>query len=265
MSTIRIKGNLLIAACLLLAVSLPAQQTATIVYDNNNTEHIETSKNGKRYKLEFTEDKLTLLIIDGVTIPKEKWGEYNALVTELQEQLKRDRAQAEKDREQAAKDREQAKLDRIQADRHREQAAKEREQVKLDRIQAEKDRAQAVKDREQADKDRLQASKDRVQAEKDREQAKLDRIQAEKDRARAAEDRKLLEELTSDLVADKLIADSKDLHNVTLNKQEMIVNGVKQTEAVAAKYREKYSRFANGGMNYSVNGTRRQFSVTTVN
>lgn len=267
MKTSYFKSSLALAACLVLTVSLPAQKntSGTVVqynkHDDSGKDRMDIYKNGKRYLIEFTEDKLTSLTIDGVSIPQEKWGEYEAFITETREQMKRDRAQAAEDRKQAEKDREQAKLDRVQAEKDREQAMKDREHAKLDRVQSEKDRAQAVKDRAQADLDRAQAEKDRAQAGKDREQAQLDRIQAEKDRAQAAEDRKLLADLTNDLVNDKLIADTKDLRDFTLNSSGMTVNGQKQPENIVKKYREKYDRFAKRGMTYSSDGYHKQFST----
>ncbi|GGH61510.1 E3 ubiquitin-protein ligase DOA10 [Filimonas zeae] len=291
MKTSYLKNSLVLAACLVGTMYANAQQTKpeTLVQyttqADGNREQMHTVKNGKNYQLEFVNDQLTALTIDGVAIPKEKWGQYDAFIKEMREQLKRDREQAEKDRIQAAKDREQAgkdrvqaekdraqaKLDRAQADKDREQAVRDREQAQLNRVQAEKDRQQAVKDRQQADldrvqadKDRAQAEKDREQAEKDREQAQKDRVQAEKDRATAAQDRKLLENLTEELVSDKLITDSKALHEFILNNTGMSVNGEKQPERVAKKYQEKYSRFAKAGITYRVSGTTRQYSTSGV-
>lgn len=290
MKTTYCKSSLVLAACMLLATTLPAQQTQTgsgtvMQYTRNSTdakEQMMVNKNGKRWELEFKEEKLTALKIDGVAVPEEKWGEYSEFIKEMREQLKRDREQAEKDRIQAGldriqveKDRAQAKLDRVQAEKDRAQAVKDRERAGLDRIQAEKDRqqaekdrvqaekdrAQSVKDRQQADLDRVQAEKDRAQADKDREQAQLDRIQAEKDRAVAAEDRRILNQLTSDLVTDKLVEDAKALQEFTLNSSGMTVNGLKQPEGIAKKYQEKYSRFAKTGMTYRSNGTTRQYTT----
>lgn len=307
MKRICFKSSLVLAASL-FAASLHAQQkqttTGTVSMQhmqytiNNETgkELMSVHKDGRQWELEFVNDKLTALKIDGAEVPKEKWGEYETFIKEMREQLKRDREQAEKDRAQAAKDRVQAEkdreqarldriqaekdrvqagkdliqaekdraqanLDRIQAEKDRQQGMKDRERADLDRVQAEKDRQQGVKDRAQADLDRVQAEKDRAQADKDREQAKLDRIQAEKDRARAEEDRKILAALTSDLVSDKLVADAKELYELKLNKNEMLVNGLKQPENITKKYQEKYSRFANSGMTYRINGTSRQFST----
>jgi colicin import membrane protein len=269
------KSNILLATFLVLTVSLNAQQTTTSssnFYDQSNgrtgKSRITINDNDKTYHMEFTDDKLSFLSVDGVLVPQEKWGDYNKIVNNAREQIKKDREQARLDRIQAGKDREQARLDRLQADKDREQALKDRDRVRLDRLQADRDREQAMRDKQQADRDRIQADKDReqavrdrAQAEKDREQAGKDRIQAEKDRAQAAADRKLLADLTDDLVSDKLISSTSDLRLLTLTPTEMTVNGVKQPDAVYKKYQEKYDRFSRNSLTYVSDGNNRQINM----
>jgi hypothetical protein len=284
MRTNYFKSNILLATCLLvLTVSLNAQQTTTSPNnytsrssDNNGKSRITITDNDKTYHMEFIDDKLNFLSVDGILIPQEKWGDYKKFVDNAIAQMKKDREQARLDRIQAGKDREQAKLDRIQADKDKEQGARDRsqaerdrqqslrdkEQADRDRIQADKDREQAVRDRAQAEKDREQAIKDRAQAEKDREQAALDRVQAEKDRVQAAADRKLLADLTSDLVSDKLINSADDLRLLTLTPTEITVNGIKQPDAIHKKYQDKYTRFAKNSLMYSSNGKNRNMQMS---
>lgn len=296
MRTNYFKSNILLATFLVLTVSLKAQQTTSSsnnYYEQSNGKtgksRITINDNDKTYHMEFTDDKLSFLSVDGALVPQEKWGDYNKIVDNALEQMKKDRKQAKLDRIQADKDRDQARLDRLQADKDREQAMKDRDRAKLDRLQADKDKEQAIRDRDQArldhlqsdkdreqairdkqqadrdriqaDKDREQASKDRAQAEKDREQAGRDRIQAEKDRAQAAADRKLLADLTDDLVSDKLISNTSDLRLLTLTPTEMTVNGVKQPDAVYKKYQEKYNRFSRNSLTYVSDGNNRQINM----
>lgn len=199
MSTHYFKSNILLASFLVLTLSINAQQTSsqyTTSDQKNGKERVITDKGDKTYQLEFTDGKMTFFSVDGVSIPEEKWGDYKAIINEIQEQMKKDKEQARLDRIQAEKDREQAKLDRIQADKDRErgkldriQADKDREQSKLDRIQADKDKDRGRLDRIQAEKDREQGRLDRIEADKNREQADRDRLQAEKDRTQAESDR----------------------------------------------------------------------------
>jgi beta-lactamase regulating signal transducer with metallopeptidase domain len=197
-----------------------------------------------------------------------------------------DRQQAERDREQADRDRERANLDRQQAERDREQVMRDQErahrdalqaqrdrdharsyeastsrQAELDRAQAERDRLQAERDRKQADldrqqaeRDREQAIKDRAQAELDRAQAEKDRVQAEKDRVQAEKDRKeaqlLLSSIIEELVKDKLVKDKESLQGFRLSEDALVVNGVKQSQELHTKYKQKFIKHPGYGIYY---------------
>ena len=113
---------------------------------------------------------------------------------------------------------------------------------------------QLVKDRAQADRDRLQAEKDRAQAELDRQQAVKDRIQAEKDRNQAEEDRKMLLSMVEDMISDKLVKDKDALNTFRLTNDEFLVNGVKQSAELHAKYKAKYIKQSNSQINYGHSG-----------
>lgn len=245
--------------------------------NGNEVQRIETEVDGKEFKIKLVNDKIVSLYVDDEKIAPADYGKYETQIAKIRAQIKADRIQAEKDRRQAELDRQQAERDRGQAEKDRHQADLDRQQAERDRAQAERDRhradmergegerdkQQADKDRRQAELDRAQAEKDRHQADLDREQAGRDRIQAEKDRAQAEidrkhaeEDRKLMAQFIGDLVSDKIIPNDQSLHNLTLNDDEMTVNGRKQPDAVFNKYKEKYKRFAGGGFSYenSYNG-----------
>ena len=284
MKTINTMRNTLLAGLLMCTVSTYAQKktqptvygTHTDTNTKNRVETISTDKDGKSYEMTFVDGNMTSFSLDGTKIPAEQWGEYQKQIDEIKEQVKKDREQAEKDRVQAQKDREQAKLDRIQADKDRQQAVRDRKQAELDRqqslkdrarvdkdkaqadqdrLQADKDRQQAALDRIQADKDREQAEKDRQQADKDRAQAVLDRAQAEKDRAAAEQDRKLINDLVSDLVADKLISAKSEIHELVINEQGMTLNDQQQPAAVYQKYFSKYRDLIKTGIAYKAEGS----------
>lgn len=297
MRTNYFKSNILLATCLLvLTVSVNAQQTTSSSNNYSSQSDGRTGKsritindNDKTYHMEFVDDKLSFLSVDGILVPQEKWGDYKKIVDNAIAQMKKDREQARLDRIQAGKDREQARLDRMQADKDRErgrldrmQADKDKERAMRDRSQAERDRLQSIRDKEQADRDRIQADKDRdqaqldriqadkdreqaikdrAQAEKDREQAAIDRVQAAKDRAQAAADRKLLDEMIADLVSDKLISGASELRLLTLTPTEMTVNGIKQPDALHKKYQDRYTRFAKNSLTYSSNGRNRNIQM----
>lgn len=264
MKTINTMRHALIAGLLICTVSTYAQKKAPTVYGthtsvntNNNEETIQTDRDGKTYEITFADNKMTSLSIDGKSIPADKWSEHQAFINEIREQIKKDKIQADKDREQAAKDREQAKLDRAQAEKDREQAVRDRKQAELDRQQALKDRAHVEQDRKQAEldraqavKDRQQADRDRLQADKDRQQAVLHRAQAEKDRAAAEEDRKLIANLLSDLVEDKLVASKTEVHELVIDGQGLQLNGQQQSDDLYKKYLTKYHDYIKTGIAY---------------
>jgi len=196
------------------------------------------------------------------------------------QQATRDRIQADKDRQRAERDRAHAEKERLRADSNRAQAEKDRaqyekdrfqyeqdkKQFELDRQQAEKDRIRADEDRKRADEDRNQAEKDReqakldrIQADKDREQAALDRIQADKDRAQAAEDRKLMENVITDLISDKIVASKSEIREFTLDDTTLSVNGNKQSAELYQKYAAKYKAYSGRGFTYKADGAYKSF------
>lgn len=256
-----------------------SQSHETFYSDESIVNHIE---NGHRYTIRLEKKKIVQLSIDGKEVPPAEYSKYDAMVKKILEQVEKDRAQAEKDRAQAEKDRERAEMDRAQADKNRVQAEKDREQAEKDReeavkhreqaekdraqsqidrdraakdrVQAEKDREQAEKDRANAEKDRLQADKDRVRAEKDREQAEKDRAQAEIDRKKAEEDRKLVEAMLDEVVAEKLVENRDALKSLSLDDKELVVNDVKQSDAMHSRFKAKYLKPGQNRIRYS-NGT----------
>ncbi|RYY54899.1 MAG: hypothetical protein EOO09_12710 [Chitinophagaceae bacterium] len=290
---------ILLLLCSTNTVSAQKKTRSTYSYEMNGRDGetvIHTTEDNQDLRIRMKNEKILELVVDGNTIPESDYPKYEARIKKILEQLEKDRAQAEKDRAQAAKDRAQAEIDRKQAEKDRAGAEKDREQAMRDRQTAEKDRANAERDRDQADKDRAnagkhreeagkrkeeaalerqqaekdrdQAVKDREQAEKDREQAgkdraqaELDRKQADKDRAKAAEHRRIVNELTDELVSDKIVGSNDELLNFTLNKSEMTVNGVKQPDAVYQKFSSKYLKQLGNHIIFSKNGNSRNINI----
>jgi colicin import membrane protein len=245
--------------------------------------------NDKVCKAKLVNDKMTELFVDEKQIPAADWNKYSDIITAVREQIKenklqairnqqqavrnqeqavRNEEQAKRNEEQAVRNQEQEKKNAEQAIRNQEQAVRNEEQVKKNQEQAVRNEEQQQKNREQVARDTVQMARNREQAVRNEEQAKRNQEQivrnqeqaarneqqAKRNKEQAEENEKFMKDMTADLVSDKIVSSESDLHELIVNDHEMIVNGVKQPDAVYQRYSRKYSRFSEGNFTYSRDG-----------
>jgi len=228
--------------------------------DGKKVEEIQMHRDGKVYKAELVNDKMTELYVDGEKIPQADWAKHASAVTAIRVQLELNREQAKANAIQAKKNDEQSRLNDEQAKRNAEQAVRNDIQAKKNDEQQARNAEQAKRNQEQDRLNEVQAKHNAEQAIRNDEQAKrndeqngVNREQAKRNAEQAAANERFMKEFTEDLVSDKIIPDANSLKEFSLNKAEMVVNGVKQPDSVYKKYSEKYSKQSNG-FTYSRDG-----------
>jgi colicin import membrane protein len=278
MKTNYIKGSVLLAAALFIAMASKAQTSVqgntSNSYDitqNDQGKHVERMEmdaDNKTIKAELVDNKLTELYVNGEKIPPADWDKYSDVIATIREQIRLNKeqavrneaqaqlneVQAKKNEEQSVRNQEQVRLNEIQAKKNQEQAGRNQVQVQLNEVQAKKNEEQNVRNQAQAQLNEIQAKKNQEQDVKNQEQSRLNELQAKKNEEQAKANERLMKELTEDLVTDKIIPDNNSLRSFKLDSAGMTVNGIKQPDSVFKKYREILGKASRNGMDYSNGG-----------
>ncbi|GAB2959881.1 hypothetical protein GCM10027048_29120 [Hymenobacter coalescens] len=135
----------------------------------------------------------------------------------------------------------------------------EREKIEaaLERVREQRDELHEREAEQREEQNRL---RDEARAERDRLRAERDRERAERDRERAERTRRTEDAMISEMQKDGLIKD-RSVFQLTLTARDLVVNGQKQPEAVASKYRKMYEEGTgrtigeSGSVMLSVNGS----------
>lgn len=242
-------------------------------YDGKST--INATEDGKKFEIEMDGDKIVSLYVDGKKISENDYPKYEDSIKKIKERIEKERAKAEearaeagRHREEAEKHRQEAVVARNVAEKERALAETNRKEAEVHRKEAELHRQQAERTRELAKEQRLVAEKLREEAAQHRADAELHRREAEKQRAvaeihraEAEEQRKRFDAMIEELISDKLIQNREELRSLTFDNSELLINGVKQSDAVFKKYKEKYFQHASGKITFRNDGNSRTISL----
>lgn len=185
----------------------------------------------------------------------------NIEIEHAKKELDENREITKKDMEQAQIEMQETKIEMAQAKVEMEKA---QEEMKQDMVQAKKEMEQSQKQIMQAKKEMNQskmkqemkqakiemeqAQKQLIQSKKEMEQSKMQMEQSKKEMEQS---QIMQQKMIDDLIKEHIIKDKKELTSLTLNDQELIVNGVRQSDAMYKKFRAKYAREKNFSMMYN--------------
>lgn len=145
-----------------------------------------------------------------------------------------------------------ARLDRDLSEQEREKIEEALDQIREQRnelrersqelVDVQRSREEALREREEARREAEHARREEVNRTRDEARAERDRARAERDRARAERDarNRAVEEAMIDGMVQEGIIKDRSSFQLTLTSRDLMVNGQKQPDAVAAKYRKQY-------------------------
>ncbi len=185
----------------------------------------------------------------------------NIEIEHAKKELDENREITKKDMEQAQIEMQETKIEMAQAKVEMEKA---QEEMKQDMVQAKKEMEQSQKQIMQAKKEMNQskmkqemkqakiemeqAQKQMIQSKKEMEQSKMQMEQSKKEMEQS---QIMQQKMIDDLIKEHIIKDKKELTSLKLSDQELIVNGVRQSDAMYKKFRAKYAREKNFSMMYN--------------
>ncbi len=184
----------------------------------------------------------------------------NIEIERAKKELDENREITKKDMEQALIEMQESKIEMAQAKVEMEKA---QEEMKQDMVQSKKEMEQSQKQMMQAKKemDQSKMKQEMKQAKKEMEQAQKQMIQSKKEieqskmlmeqsKKEMEQSQIIQQKMIDDLIKEHIIKDKKELTSLTLNDQELIVNGVRQSDAMYKKFRAKYAKEKNFSMIY---------------
>ncbi|HEU4471876.1 MAG TPA: M56 family metallopeptidase [Flavisolibacter sp.] len=254
--------------------SLPRfSNITTRINDDGETRKSETEavdEQGKRYRFHTVNGEITELWVDGKPVPKESFGDYTALVRQIEQRRGQKAAEARK----AAEERRIAiREHQAQLGRERELMEKQRKELRANmlaqrqnqaKLEAERKQMQAQLARE--NNERRVAMQYKMREDQSRRTDSMRRQQRSLAQARAAQAREHtratggISAIISDLVRLGLV-ENADALAFTLNEKELIVNGVKQPSSIHLQMKERYIDHPSDFFKYNRAGNSIQVTV----
>ncbi len=224
-----------------------------------------TTINGKKYIITIKNNQVTELNIDDQKIPAEKIGEYKTITDQILKQMKIEMAKSEKamaeseiemaksEKAMAESEIEMAKSEKAMAESEIEMAKSEKamaeseiEMAKSEKAMAESEieMAKSEKAMAEAEKEMAKSAKAMEQAEKEMAKSEKAMAESEKEMAKSEkameQSRILQEKIIENFISENIIKNKKELYSYKLSADELIVNGIKQPEAIHKKFKDKY-------------------------
>jgi len=239
------KKSLLFGIIIMMAMVLGAQENeqqgagdlnimsmSTETWGGVTEMRLKFKKEGKLYEMKLRDSKITEMFIDEKKVQESEFSKYDAMVSELLKEF-------EERRKKAAIEREKARLQREEGRKQREQASQARRQAMMERTQQQREeRRTAQMERQRANRERGLFG--RKEANEARMRSNREREQAQQYREQAGAERRMMDKLIDDLQWEDIIDDKEDLKSLLLDKDELTVNGKKQSKSLQKKFKEKY-------------------------
>ncbi|HEV8083613.1 MAG TPA: M56 family metallopeptidase [Chitinophagaceae bacterium] len=177
---------------------------------------------------------------------------------EMEQDMEQSRKEIEESKKEMQKDMEQSKKEMEESKKEMQQALqqnrKQMEYAKLEMEKSKKDMADAKLQMEHSQKDMMlhkeQAKREMEQGKKQMEQSRTSMEQSKHEMEQSKRDE---EEIIKDFVKENVIKDKKDLFAYELSNDELIVNGVKQPDAIHKKFKDKYVKGKDWTRKYNYN------------
>jgi hypothetical protein len=210
--------------------------------DGKNNEILEITiqddQSGKNYKAKRVNNKITELYVNGARIAESEMASYKDVIQEIEDALQRG--------EEARKRGEEA---RIRGDEARKRGEEARLRGEEARKLGEDARVRGEEARKRSEEARVRGDEAMKRGEEARIRGEEARKRGEEARVRGEESRKQIEQIIDELKNEKVITDTDNL-SFKLSNSTLIVNGVKQNDALHNKLK-KFVDKEGGVLNYS--------------